>query len=234
MIVAAFLRAIGQMFEDARFRRVLWIGLALTVALLALFYAAFVWVVGWLAPEAITLPLIGEVRWIDDVLSVGSVLLMLVLSIFLMVPVASAVTSLFLEQVAEAVEDRHYPALPPAGRIPFGDQVKDTFGFLGVLIVANIGAFALYLMVPPIAPLIFWGMNGYLLGREYFTLAAMRRVGRLKAAELRRRHGATIWIAGVLMALPLSVPVVNLLIPILGAATFTHLFHQLQARAPSG
>ena len=30
-----------------------------------------------------------------------------------------------------------------------------------------------------------------------------------------------------LMALPLSIPLVNLVIPILGAATFTHLFHRL-------
>jgi len=36
-----------------------------------------------------------------------------------------------------------------------------------------------------------------------------------------------IWIAGTLMAAPLSIPLVNLLIPLLGAATFTHMFHRL-------
>ena len=29
------------------------------------------------------------------------------------------------------------------------------------------------------------------------------------------------------MAIPLTIPVVNLVVPILGAATFTHLFHRL-------
>jgi uncharacterized protein involved in cysteine biosynthesis len=50
---------------------------------------------------------------------------------------------------------------------------------------------------------------------------------------LRRRHAGEIWLAGTLMAAPLSVPLVNLLIPVLGIATFTHLFHRLQARDPS-
>ncbi len=234
MIPKAILRAVGQLGDDARFRRVLWLGLALTVVLLVAVYVAFVWLVGWLVPEALSLPFIGEVRWVDDLASAGSVLLMLVLSVFLMVPVASAVISLFLERVAAAVEDRHYPALPPARAVPFGEQLRDALGFTGVLIAANLGALVLYLLLPPFAPLIFWAMNGFLLGREYFTLAAMRRVGRTEAVRMRRRHAGTIWIAGVLMALPLTVPVVNLLVPILGAATFTHLFHQVRARAPSG
>ncbi|SFE51901.1 EI24 domain-containing protein [Roseivivax sediminis] len=231
MILTAFLRSVGQLGDDARFRRVLYLGLALTIALLVVFYALFLWFIGWISPEALTLPLVGEVRWIDDLLSVGSILLMLVMSVFLMVPVASAITSMFLDEVAKAVEDRHYPALPPAGRVPFGDQVRDTLGFLGILIVANLLALILYIMLPPLSPLIFWAMNGYLLGREYYTLAAIRRVGREKAMILRRRHAGRIWLAGVLMAMPLSVPLLNLLVPIVGAATFTHLFHQLQARA---
>ena len=83
-------------------------------------------------------------------------------------------------------------------------------------------------------------MNGFLLGREYFQVAAMRREGRSGAAALRRRHAGTIWLAGVLMALPLSIPLLNLFVPILGAATFTHLYHRLTgrgaaaARFPSG
>ena len=91
-------------------------------------------------------------------------------------------------------------------------------------------ALVLYAFFPPFAVFIFWGMNGFLLGREYFTLAAMRRVGREGAILLRRKHMGTIWAAGILMAMPLSLPLVNLVIPIIGAATFTHLFHKLDAR----
>lgn len=81
----------------------------------------------------------------------------------------------------------------------------------------------------PLAPFIFWGLNGFLLGREYFTVAAMRRVGRRGAQEMRKRHFVTIWVAGALMAVPLTIPLVNLLVPILGAVVFTHLYHALAA-----
>lgn len=226
MIFTAFFRALGQI-GDPRFRRVLGLGILLTLALLIGASSGFVWFIGWVAGEDAILPLIGEVRWLDDLLSWGSVLLMLVLSVFLMVPVASAMTSMFLDDVAAAVEDRHYPNLAEAERVPFGDALRDTLSFLGVLIGANIGALFLYVFFPFAALFIFWGLNGFLLGREYFTLAAMRRVGRAGAKQLRRDHRATIWAAGVLMAIPLSVPLLNLVVPIIGAATFTNLFHQI-------
>lgn len=229
LILSAFFRALAQL-TDPRFRRVLWIGIGLTVALLVGAYAALLWLVDFLAGPEAYFDVLGRVEWLDDLLSLSSLLFMLVLSVFLMVPVASAITSMFLDDVAQAVEDRHYPALPPVPRVPFFDALRDTLNFLGVILAANILAFALYALLPFAAPFIFFGMNGFLLGREYFTLAAMRRLGRAGARELRKRHGLTIWAAGILMALPLSLPLVNLVIPILGAATFTHIFHGLDRR----
>jgi uncharacterized protein involved in cysteine biosynthesis len=96
-----------------------------------------------------------------------------------------------------------------------------------VLIAANLAAIIAYVLFPPAAPFIVLAMNGYLLGREYFQLVAVRRLGKSGAKAARSRYGMQIWLAGILMAVPLTVPVVNLLIPILGAATFTHLFHRL-------
>lgn len=229
MIFEAFFKSLAQL-SDPRFRKVLWMGIGLTVALLFGAYAGLLWLVEWLTGDTMELPLVGEVTWVGDLLSWGSLLFMVVLSAFLMIPVASAITSMFLDEVAQAVEDRHYPALPPATPVPFGDAVRDTLNFLGVLIGCNLLAFVLYAFFPPFAPFIFWGLNGFLLGREYFTLAAMRRIGRPAAKAMRRKHLGTIWIAGVLMAMPLSFPLVNLLIPILGAATFTHIFHSLRGR----
>tara|TARA_R110002124_G_scaffold135697_3_gene298738 strand:+ start:1618 stop:2319 length:702 start_codon:yes stop_codon:yes gene_type:complete len=228
VILSSFLAAVRQI-GDARFRRVLILGLVLTVALLVAVYAAFLGLLQWSVGDEATLPLIGEVTWLNDLLTWSSIGVMLILSVFLMVPVASAITSLFLEDVADAVEARHYPHLPPANRISFLDGLRDTIAFLGVIIVANLLALIVYVFLAPFALFIFWGMNGFLLGREYFTLAAMRRVGRDRAKVLRRKHFVTIWAAGILMAMPLSVPLVNLIIPILGAATFTHIFNRLEA-----
>jgi len=230
MILSSFFAALGQI-ADPRFRRVLWLGIALTVALLVAATSGFVWLIGTLTADLFDVPWVGEITWLDDIVTWGSFFLFLGLSVFLMIPVASAITSMFLDQVAQAVEDRHYPGLPTPRSVPFGDAVIDTLNFLGVLIAANLLALILYVMFPPAAIFIFWGLNGFFLGREYFTLAAMRRMPRAEAKQLRRAHTRTIWLAGTLMAVPLSIPLINLLIPILGAATFTHIFHRVTGAA---
>jgi CysZ protein len=229
MILADFVKALGQL-SDPRFRRVLWLGLGLTVALLVAAYAGLLWVISLGAPEELEIPGVGPVTWVGDLLGWGSLVLMLFLSVFLMIPVASAITSLFLDDVAQAVEDRHYPAMPPVPPVSFMDGLRDTVNFLGVLIFANLMALFVYAILPVLIPFVFYGMNGYLLGREYFQIAAMRREGREGAKALRARHGKEIWVAGCLMVVPLSIPLLNLLVPIIGAATFTHLYHRLAAR----
>ena len=228
MIFGDFLKALGQL-SDPRFRRVVLIGVLLSLALLIGIYAAFLGLIQWATPETIDIPFVGPVGGLGALLSWGSALFMIGLSVFLMVPVASAFTSLFLDDVAQAVEDRHYPALPSIPRQPFMDGLIEGVNFFSVLIAVNLLALLLYAFAGPFIPVVFWAVNGFLLGREYFTMIAARRLGREKAKALRRQHAATIWMAGTLMAAPLSVPLVNLLVPVLGAATFTHLFHRLMA-----
>ena len=227
MILSSLQAALSQL-GDPRFRAVLLRGLGITLVALFLFGWLFVTGIGWLVPDSLSLPWIGEITWVDNAASVAGAVLILGLSVFLMVPVASAVTGFFLEEVAEAVEEVHYPA-SRAGQAGLGESLRDAIGFLGLLIVANLAALVLYLFFIPFAPLIFWGMNGLLLGREYFQMVAMRHLGRQGATAMRRRHRGTIWITGVLMAIPLTVPLLNLLVPIVGAATFTHLYHRLSA-----
>ena len=230
MIIGDFLKALAQL-TDPRFRRVIGLGVGLSLALFIGAYALIVFLIGLFDPSSITLPFFGQIDWLVTALSVGSFALMLLLSFFLMIPVASAITSMFLDTVAEAVEEVHYPGLPAAPKVGFTEALRDTLSFLGVLIGANILAFALYVILPFASVLIFYLLNGFLLGREYFTMAAIRREGRERAYAMRKKHGTEIWIAGCLMALPLTIPLVNLLIPVLGAATFTHLYHRLARKA---
>ena len=232
--LASAARAIGQL-GDPRFVRTFLLGVGLALGLLAALAWAVLAGLGRLVPDAVTLPWIGPVTFLDELASGAGLAAFLVASIFLMVPVAALFTGLFLDDVADAVEARHYPALAPARRLGVLESARESLGFLGVLVAANLVALALYLLVAPLAPFVFWAVNGYLLGREYFQLVAVRRLGRAGAGALRRRHPLTIFLAGVLMAVPLTVPVVNLCVPILGAATFTHLFHRLwdPARQPA-
>ena len=226
MILSSFFAALGQM-ADARFRKVVALGVALSLALLFGVYAGFVQLIDWVTPETLTLPWVGEVHWVKDLLGWGSILLMIGLSVFLMVPVAALFSGFFIDDVAQAVEDRHYPALPPVPRQRFYESFVGSVNFFGVLVAVNLLALLGYGLVGPFAPLMFWAVNGYLLGREYFQTVAMRRMDRKAAKALRKQYSGKIWLAGTLMAAPLSLPFVNLLIPVLGVATFTHLFHRI-------
>ena len=229
MILGAFLRALGQI-GDPRFRRVLGRGVLLSLALLACVTVLSLWAVQALVPDSWQLPVLGRAGGVDRLASLATVVLMLGLSVVLMVPVASALSGLFLDEVVEAVEARHYPALPPVPRLPWGEALVASVAFLALLVAVNLLALLIYPLAGPAAPLVFWAVNGFLLGREYFDLVARRRLGRAGARALRRRHAGTVWLAGGLMAAPLSLPLVNLLVPVLGAATFTHVVHALAAR----
>ena len=221
--------ALAQM-SDPRFRRVLWRGVGLALLLLAGSSAALLWLLAWALPDTLTLPFAGEVAWLDNLAGWAAVPVVLVLSILLMVPVASAMTSLFLDEVAEAVEDRHYPGLSHVRPQSWGEALRESASAFGVVLLANALALVAYLFLAPLAPLIFIVLNGYLLGREYFQVAALRREGPEGARNMLRANRGQVWLAGCLMAIPLFVPILNLVVPVLGAAAFTHLYHRLKRR----
>lgn len=97
-----------------------------------------------------------------------------------------------------------------------------------MVLLANILLLIVAPFAGPLAPLLYFGVNGLLLGREYFISVALRREENSAAKKLALRHLPRVWIAGVLMALPLAIPLVGLIIPVLGTATFTHLYHRVK------
>ena len=66
MIVRSFSDAVGQ-WNDPKFRRAIWFGLALAVALLFAMYAAVLLIVQVFTPDTLTLPVIGEVGGLTHV-----------------------------------------------------------------------------------------------------------------------------------------------------------------------
>ncbi len=213
--------------SDPRFLRVVWQGVALALGLLVALYLALLGLVEWAVPGQISLPFIGTIGGLGWAAGIGSALVMLVLSVFLMGPVASAFSSLFIEQVAEAVEAVHYPRAEGRAQDLWAGLAEGA-SLLGLTLVVNLVAFGFSFLLGPLSPMLFWVVNGWLLGREYFRMAALRHMGREQAVALMRRHGGTVWLAGTLMAAPLSVPFVGLFVPVLGAATFTHLVQRLR------
>lgn len=228
MILSSYAFAVGQL-RDPRFRRVIWLGLALSVALLFAMYAGMLLIVQMFVPGTLTIPLAGEVTGLRTLLSIGSLLFLLGLSIFLMAPVASAFTGLFLEDVASAVEDQHFPGLPAPAPVPLWVALVDSVKYFALLVALNLVGLLVFAVSGGLGMIVLWAINGYALSREYFTMVALRRLPAANAHALRRRHPVRLWLAGMMLAVPLSIPFVNLLMPVIGAAAFTHLYHRLNA-----
>ncbi len=224
-----FQLALAQL-TDRKFQSVFWRSIGLTLALLAATFFGFTILIGWAIPDAITLPLVGEVTNFGAMATGGALIAMFLLSAFLMFPVASIVIGFFVEDIADAVEAKHYPHLPPAQNLPFTEVMIDAAKFLGIMVLANLLALIIYFASTLLAPVIFWIVNGFLLGREYFQLVAARHIGMEAANKLRKKHFMEIWLAGIFMAIPLSIPLINLVVPLLGVTVFTHQFHRIQGR----
>ena len=148
-----------------------------------------------------------------------------------MAPVTAIIAGLFLDDVAEAVERTDYPADPSGRALPVLPALIQSLKFFGVVIAGNIVALLL-LLIPGVNIAAFFVVNGYLLGREFFEFAAMRHRSELEAKALRRRHAGTIFLAGLLIAAFISVPLLNLLAPLFAAAMMVHLHKLITASDP--
>lgn len=213
-------KAFGQM-PDPAFRKVLLLSLALTAVLLV--------ALGFLAALGIgMIPEFGWL-WVNDLVGWIAGFGLVLGSIWLLVPVTSMFIGIFLDQVADAVEAKHYSTDPPARDQPISETLVVALRFTLVMIVANLLVLPLYLL--PVANLaIFYGLNGYLIGREYFEMVAMRHMPPAEARALRKTHSLRVTLAGIVIALPLLIPLVNLLVPLFGAAFMVHVFKRLAGR----
>lgn len=206
------LRALAQVFSQP-FRRVLWMSLATTIVVLALFGAGAQWALN-------ALPTFGT-AWLDTMLEWVARFFAVIVLIPLVHPVVSLVAGLFLERIAATVEARDYPADPPGRDQSLTQSLLVAIRFTAVLIVVNLIALPFYL-VPGVNLALFWIVNGYLLGREYFELVALRHMDIESARKLRRRHGLRIFIAGVAVAAFATAPFLNLLSPLFATAFMVH------------
>ena len=75
--------------------------------------------------------------------------------------------------------------------------------------------------------LIFFVATAWLLGREYFLLAAMRFHSVEEAKALRKRHHGTVVLGGCFIAAFVSIPILNLATPLFGTAFMVHMHKRI-------
>lgn len=216
-------------------RGVFWKVLGLTVLVLAALWLAvresfMAYALPWIESFLPGIPdWAGWLAFVFGILaSVG-----LALSLALLIsPVTALIAGLFLDDVAEVVEQRDYPADTPGTAMPLGDAILSSIKFLGIVILGNLFALML-LFIPGVNLIAFFLVNGYLLGREYFEFAATRFRTHAEARQFRAKHGSTVFLGGLLIAAFLAVPIVNLLTPLFAAGMMVHLHKMLSRKDPT-
>lgn len=153
---------------------------------------------------------------------------------FLFPGLAIIISTMFLESVSRAVEARHYPDLPPPRDQSFvGEILPELLTFLAVIIIVNLIALPFYLVLWWLLGLGFviaWVINGYLLGREYMEMVALRRMSPRQAKDFRRDHASACFAGGFIIAVLATIPVVNLLTSVIATAFMTHLFEDIRGK----
>lgn len=235
-MIKAFLKAIEQL-PDRRFLNVVMLGVAgALIALIALWYSSH-WALSQVAWAE--LPLIGAaVEWMGEYAGEVGLISFLVGAgglTWLLFPVtAVAVICLFLDTVCNAVEAKHYPNRPAAREQPMLEVIFQALKFLAITVAINLAALPVYvtlLIVFGSGAIVFIVVNGYLVSREFFELVAVRRMPLKDANRMRKAYSGKLILFGILSVFLMTIPLVNLVAPVLVAAAMVHLYESLPRKS---
>jgi CysZ protein len=211
------LAAAGQAFREIftpDFRTILFKCLGFTIALLVVLIVA----AEWSFAHFVTLP-----NWAEKTIEWLGGLALVVGSVFLIPPVTSLIAGLYLDDIAAQVERDYYPADPPGHELGTAMAVGISLRFFFVILAVNVLALFL-LLIPGVNLIAFYVGNGYLLGREYFEMVAMRHMTPEAARALRKANRVTVLLSGFIIAGLASVPILNLTTPLFATAFMVHMF----------
>ncbi|MBC8013258.1 MAG: sulfate transporter family protein [Methyloceanibacter sp.] len=218
------LAAAGQAFQELftpPFRAVLVKCVGFTIGLLVLLIVAIIWGFGYFVQWP---------GWIETTIEWLGGLALVVGSIFLIPPVTSLIAGLYLDDVAAQVERTNFSADPPGRELPTLAAIGLALKFFIVVLLVNILALFL-LLVPGVNLIAFYLGNGYLLGREYFELAAMRHLAPADAKRFRKANRLTVVLCGLVIAGLASVPILNLVTPLFATAFMVRIYKGLARRS---
>ena len=229
---SGFVKAVGQL-GDPRIR-----GVVMRAVLFStLIFVALVFTVSW----TLSGNEIFGIAWLDKPIALLGGSAAFIMGLLLFPAIAGLIISFMLEKIARAVEARHYPDLPPAREEPLAEILTNAARFAGITIVLNLLVFVfvvpillITIVLIPLIPFVFYALNGYLLGCEYFEFAAVRRLEPPAGRALRKQYRTRIFLCGILIAVLMTVPFLNWLMPVIAAAYMVHVFEDLRKAGKNG
>ena len=236
MLVAAA-KALSQILSPPM-RSILWKSIGLALVLITVLAIGMQRLLNWAATSGGVWAestigsdyhtMINVLSWI---LSIAAGLGVVAGAIFLMPAITSLVASVFVDDVADIVEREHYPAERVGVALPFGLAITE--GGKTALLTIAVYLIALpFVFFAGIGFVVFFIATAWLLGREYFELAAMRFRSPADAKAMRKQHAATVFTAGLFIAAFVSIPIVNLATPLFGMAFMVHMHKRLSRPRP--
>jgi CysZ protein len=236
-MIDAAIKAMSQMMSPPM-RSILWRSIGLALVLIVVLAIGLQRLLSWLATS-------GEV-WAEAALgphfqtplnilawivSIAAGLGIVFGAVFLMPAITSLVASFFVDEVADHVEREHYPTERPGTALPLAIAIPE--GIKTALLTILVYLVALpFLLFAGAGFIIFFIATAWLLGREYFELAAMRFRPPHEAKAMRKDNAAAVFTAGLFIAAFVSIPVVNLATPVFAMAFMVHMHKRLSGPRP--
>ncbi|HET6838779.1 MAG TPA: sulfate transporter family protein [Bradyrhizobium sp.] len=233
----AAVKALSQIFSSPM-RSILWRSIGLALALIVVLASGLQRLLSWFATsgevwaEAVLGPgfhtLLNIVAWI---VSIAAGLGVVFGAVFLMPAITSLIAGIFVDEVADHVEREHYPAERPGTALPLGLAMSEGLKTAALTILVYLVALP-FVFVAGAGFLAFFIATAWLLGREYFELAAMRFRTPAEAKAMRKQNAVIVFTAGLVIAAFVSIPILNLATPLFGMAFMVHIHKRLSGPRP--
>jgi CysZ protein len=220
-MIRAFELAVHQL-GDPKLRAVIWQSLLLSLVL-----QIAIGVLAWWALEHFATFQWGWLNWAIRWLGGAAVT---VLALLLFPASFGIVISVFMERIADIVEAEYYPELGKARGIPIWTGIWTGVVFLLAVVILNLVMLPLYLaalFVAGLGAVLFYAINGWLTARLYYEQVALRRHTPAEVKAWRKANAGVLWLTGIAIVFLGTIPILNLIVPVLGTAAMVHVAQTL-------
>jgi CysZ protein len=236
-MIDAAVKALSQILSPPM-RTILWRSIGLALVLITVLAVGLQRLLSWFATygEGWAETILGPgwhtpLNGLSWVVSIAAGLGVVLGGIFLMPAITSLIAGFFVDDVGDLVEREYYPAEEPGRALPL--MVATIEGVKIALLTLLVYLIALpFLLVAGAGFIVFFVATAWLQGKQYFELAAMRFRSPAEAKLMRKDNATTVFAAGALIAVFVSIPIVNLATPLFGMALMVHMHKRLSGPRP--